>query len=160
MDLKYRVLLSILAIMENITQLFLDNAHRLYASADRLLGDEEICSIPIPIDGALGHVLALGLKNPTIGTFLRWWTTDERSRITNPDGSMELIYRLVGSALSGANRCSCVDIQGNTREISVRSFIDLCHTFAKSNRRHFRQPSLSDIALLKEVLYQNPDSAL
>ncbi len=116
-------------------EIFFKNAHFFLEHADEILADKRISGIPIPIDGHLAYVGAGGLKKPTLGTFVKWWQTEEDSRINNPDGSFDLIFQLIGSPLSGCNKSKCVDKNGNIREVNTRCFTDLCESFAAANRK-------------------------
>ncbi len=133
-------------------ELFYKNAHFFLKHADEILADKRMSGIPISIDGYMAYVLASGLKNPTLGTFVEWWQTEENARINNPDGSFDLIFQLIGSPLSGWNKSKCVAKNGNIREVNTQYFTDLCKSFVVVNRKYrdYRdEPTLSLDELVK-----------
>ncbi len=124
---------------------FFKNAHFFLEHADEILADERMYLIPIPVDNTLGYVLGGGLKKPTLGTYIEWWQTEEKAKLHLPDGSVELIYQLTGSLLSGCNCCRCVDRNGTTREVNVSDFTGLCKCLVAVNRKY---QIVVDVALL------------
>ena len=85
-------------------------------------------------------------NNLTLGIMLEWWLAYPAARHTDAQGRHWLIYGLNGSPLSGMNRCSMVDEQGNNEIITVSSFGRYCGSLHKINDRYTeakkRYPSL------------------
>lgn len=124
-------------------KLFLKEAFFLYENKDRILSDRRMSLTPTPFRNGLAYTGSSGLGDATLGVYLEWWSTCERS-VLKYDGEVRaLTYHIAGSPLSGSNSCSAVNREGRTITVRfISPFSDIWGSFMGINRRY---------AVLKEL---------
>ena len=121
---------------ERLQKLFLDNAFKLLECHERILGDSRIFLTQVPIESGLAYVGGRGFANPTLGVYLEWWLNCPYSSVEDKDGYKWLIYKLVGSPLTGRNKCGLVDRDGNIKHMDLQTFRPAWESFVAINRRY------------------------
>ncbi len=120
-----------------IRNLFISNAHFLWAHKERILRDSRMYLCPL---GDMGHNLSItrssGFENPTLGVYIEWWLAVPGTTLTSTEGKQSLVYYIAGSPLSGQNHCSAVAKDGSTHTVSLTPFGDYWRSFTELNRRH------------------------
>lgn len=138
---------------EEIRNLFISNAHFLWAHKERILRDSRMYLCPL---GDMGHNLSItgsnGFENPTLGVYIEWWLAVPGTTLTNTEGKQSLVYYIAGSPLSGQNHCSAVAEDGSTHTVSLTPFGDYWRSFTELNHRHSAAKRLYEAYTLPEVL--------
>lgn len=118
-------------------RLFFKEAFFLYEHRDRILSDSRMFLTPLPFHNNLAYSGTSGLRHATLGVYLEWWTSCERSLIKKDGDVHALTYYFAGSPLSGSNRCNAVTRYGKSESISFASpFSDIWHPFMTINKRY------------------------
>lgn len=136
-----------------IRNLFINNAHFLWAHKDRILSDSRMYLCPL---GDMGHNLSItgssGFENPTLGVYIEWWLSVPGTMLISAEGKQSLVYMIAGSPLSGQNHCSAVAEDGSSHTVSLSPFGDYWRPFIAINRRHAEAKSQYQSYSLPEVL--------
>lgn len=140
---------------EEIRNLFISNAHSLWAHKERILRNSRMYLCPL---GDMGHNLSItgsnGFENPTLGVYIEWWLAVPGTTLTSTEGKQSLVYYIAGSPLSGQNHCSAVAKDGSTHTVSLTPFGDYWRSFTELNHRHSAAKRLYQSYSLPEVLAQ------
>lgn len=132
-------------------QLFVDNAYYLLAHRDRIMRDSRMFLAPVAVLNGLAFLGPIGFKSPTIGVYLEWWENCMGAvRIEN--GRRSLVYKLVGSPLSGNNRCGEVFEDGTTNVVTLMPFNVHWRPFVDINTRYTEAKRAYQAYSLQEVL--------
>ena len=136
-----------------IRNLFINNAHFLWAHKDRILSDSRMYLCPL---GDMGHNLSItgssGFENPTLGVYIEWWLSVPGTMLINAEGRQSLVYMIAGSPLSGQNHCSAVAEDGSSHTVTLSPFGDYWRPFIAINRRHAEAKRQYQSYSLPEVL--------
>ena len=136
-----------------IRNLFINNAHFLWAHKDRILSDSRMYLCPL---GDMGHNLSItgsgGFENPTLGVYIEWWLSVPETMLLSAEGRQSLVYMIAGSPLSGQNHCSAVAEDGSSHTVSLSPFGDYWRPFMSINRRHAEAKRQYQSYSLPEVL--------
>lgn len=136
-----------------IRNLFINNAHFLWAHKDRILSDSRMYLCPL---GDMGHNLSItgssGFENPTLGVYIEWWCAVPGTMFISAEGRQSLVYMIAGSPLSGQNHCCAVAEDGSTHTVSLSPFGDYWRPFIAINRRHAEAKRQYQSYSLPEVL--------
>ena len=132
--------------------LFLRNAHRLIAEADRIMADSRMFLAPLPIRNGLAYTGTSGFSHPTLGIYIEWWRNNECAWTKDKSGTLQPIYYISGSPLSGCNACEYISAEGKSESVSVRHFSSVWSSFAKINTHYTEAKQLYDAYTLEEVI--------
>ena len=117
--------------------LFLKEAFFLYEHRDKILADSRMFLTPLPFENNLAYTGTSGLDNATLGVYLEWWDSCEKSVIRWEGEVHALTYFIAGSPLSGSNRCSVVLRDGRSVIHQFPSpFYDIWGSFMRINKRY------------------------
>lgn len=114
---------------------FAANAFLFFDNRERILADSRMFLAPVPVQNGLMYTGTSGFQKPTLGVYIEWWQNCLLSNITDKRDHW-LIYHFGGSPLSGFNISSAVNASGEKRELNVRPFSDLWHSFVEINKRY------------------------
>ena len=117
-------------------QLFLDNAFLFTENRERILSDSRMFLCPLPIRNGLYYTGESGFRQPTLGIYLEWWLNTPKANIIDENGEKWLVWRIVGSPMSGSNKCSMVNPKGESKREEVSGFIKLWPSFRRINCRY------------------------
>lgn len=117
-------------------EFFLQNAVFLYKNRDKIMRDSRMFLAPVPMQCGLAYTNTSGLERPTVGVYVEWWQTCDKSVIIDKKGRKHLIYHIAGSPLSGGNHCGAVGEDGRTKIVSVYPFKDVWTSFMRINNRY------------------------
>ena len=118
-------------------ELFFKEAFYLYEHRDAILKDSRMFLTPLPFRNNLAYTGTSGLNNATLGVYLEWWDSCERSVIKEKGEVAALTYFIAGSPLSGGNHCSAVRRNGKTMGLRFASpFMDIWKSFIDINQRY------------------------
>lgn len=111
-------------------ELFATNVPLLLSNTDMILSDSRLFLAPIDMECRLEY--SGKLKPTTLGAYLEWWLnySSSRDRKDNP------IIQVVGSPLSGGNKCISVAPDGSICNISVPDFSATFHSFLSVSSRY------------------------
>lgn len=84
-------------------RLFFKEAFFLYEHRDRILSDSRMFLTPLPFQNNLAYSGTSGLRHATLGVYLEWWASCERSLIKKDGDVHALTYYFAGSPLSGSH---------------------------------------------------------
>ncbi len=133
--------------------LFYKEAFFLYEQRDRILSDSRMFLTPLPFRNNLAYSGTSGLSDATLGVYLEWWETCERSVIKKDGEIHALTYYLAGSPLSGINRCNAVTRNGETENVSFPgSFAELWRPFMATNKRYAEAKGIYQSYSLEETI--------
>lgn len=133
-------------------ELFIKNVHRLIAKGDRIMEDSRLFLAPVPIECGLAYTGTSGFGNPTLGIYIEWWRKNRCAWTEDESGTLQPIYYISGSPLSGRNSCAYVSPDGTTHATSVASFNSVWSTFAKTNSHYTEAKQLYEAYSLEEVI--------
>ena len=134
-------------------RLFYKEAFFLYEHRDRILSDSRMFLTPLPFQNNLAYSGTSGLGDATLGVYLEWWASCERSVIKKDGEIHALTYYLAGSPLSGINRCNAVTRNGETENVSFSgSFAELWHPFMAINKRYTEAQGIYQAYSLEETI--------
>ena len=137
---------------EEELNLFLRNAHRLIAEADRIMADSRMFLAPLPIRNGLAYTGTSGFSHPTLGIYIEWWRNNECAWTEDKSGALQPIYYISGSPLSGCNACEYISAEGKSESVSVRHFGSVWRSFAKVNTHYTEAKQLYEAYTLEEVI--------
>lgn len=132
--------------------LFLRNAHRLIAEGDRIMADSRMFLAPLPIRNGLAYSGTSGFHNPTLGIYIEWWRNNQYAWTEDKNGTLQPIYYISGSPLSGCNACQYISAEGKSESVSVRHFSAVWSSFAKINTHYTEAKQLYEAYTLEEVI--------
>ena len=132
--------------------LFLRNAHRLIAEADRIMADSRMFLAPLPIRNGLAYTGTSVFSHPTLGIYIEWWRNNECAWTKDKSGTLQPIYYISGSPLSGCNACEYISAEGKSESLSVRHFSPVWSSFAKINTHYTEAKQLYESYTLEEVI--------
>ena len=135
-----------------LEKLFLDNAFVLLNNRERILSDSRMFLCPLPIRNGLAYTGTSGFHHPTLGIYIEFWLNCPAATIMKENREKWLLWHISGSPLSGSNRCSLVNPQGETTCEQVRSFKDIWPPFMEINTRYDEAKSMYDAYTLRQVL--------
>lgn len=138
---------------ESWEDLFLSEAFFLYESRDRILSDSRMFLTPTPFKNNLAYSGTAGLSDATLGIYIEWWETCEKARIMEEGKLRALTYIFAGSPLTGINKCSAVNRNGNRESVSFPSpFYDIWEPFMMINTRYTEAKQLYQAYSLEETV--------
>ena len=106
--------------------------------------------VPVPVNNGIYYTGAF--PQATLGVYAQWWDSCNWAVDIDDGGNMSIIWMICGSPLSGKNHCQGSDIYGNSRQISVRSFIKLWPNFANIAAEFSRQQKPEQVYTISEVV--------
>jgi len=130
--------------------LFVKNAHFLFAHKCGILCCEQMFFARVPIISGLAYTGPF--REPVLGSYIEWWMACTASHIDDA-----LVYKLSGSPLSGANACSIVTPDGESKTYHAPKFMGLVRTFMPINRRCARCNDCKDAFTIREVVEKLSD---
>lgn len=133
-------------------ELFINNAFYLLAHKERILSDSRMFLCPIAVQSGLAYTGTSGFRNPTLGVYIEWWLNCHGAMRIDKKGRKSLVYRLAGSPLSGANKCSEVLEDGKTNTVTLFSFRDHWGPFININTRYTDAKTKYQAYSLQQVL--------
>lgn len=137
---------------EDELKLFLKYAHRLIAEGDRILEDSRMFLTPLPIRNGLAYIGTSGMRNPTLGVYIEWWRNNKCAWAEDEAGTMQPIYFIAGSPLSGCNSCAYVDADGEGHTTSARHFAIVWRSFANYNTHYTEAKQIYESYTIAEVI--------
>ena len=137
---------------EEELNLFLRNAHRLIAEADSIMADSRMFLAPLPIRNGLAYTGTSGFSHPTLGIYIEWWRNNECAWTEDKSGTLQPIYHISGSPLSGCNACEYISAEGKSESVSVHHFSSVWRSFAKINTHYTEAKQLYEAYTLEEVI--------
>ena len=135
-----------------LLKLFLQNAHRLISESDRIMADSRMFLAPVPIRNGLAYTGTSGLRTPTLGVYIEWWSNNKCAWTKGKDGTLQPIYYIAGSPLSGSNKCAYIGPEGDGRTISVYPFSPVWRSFMSVNTHYTEAKQLYEAYSLEEVI--------
>lgn len=132
-------------------QFFLDHAFLFYRNAETILKDSRMFLAPVPVHSGLAYSGGSGFASPTLGVYIEWWLRNEQLVCRDLAGNEALTYLILGSPLSGSNRCRCVYPDGTSEQIVFNKFIEVWSSFAPINSRYNQAKQLYQAYTLQEV---------
>lgn len=136
-----------------LRKLFTDNAFLILANRKRILSDSRMLLAPVPVRNGLAYSGAFATA--TLGVYIEWWINAPYSVLFDEkDDTMSLVWFVLGSPLSGSNRCAKVYEDGRIEEDRVPFFIKLWPKFtdiladyrdAKRQYQAYTLPEVIDI---------------
>lgn len=134
-------------------ELFTKNAYFLLLHANDILADSRMFLAPIRgITSGIMYTGTSGFRHPTLGVYIEWWLNCEESVIEQENGEVKLVYKLMGSPLSGMNHCGVVAQDGTTGIQSLPSFLPLWSKFMNINTAYDEYKFTCEAYTLEEVL--------
>lgn len=133
-------------------QLFVSNAFYLLAHRERIMRDSRMFLAPVAIQSGLAYFGTGGFHDLTVGVYLEWWENCTGAMRTDKDGRRSLVYRLVGSPLSGCNRSNEVFEDGTTAIVTLLPFNAHWHPFININKRYTEAKQIYQAYTLQDVL--------
>jgi hypothetical protein len=137
---------------KEMKKLFLENAFVFLENRERILSDSRMFLCPVPIQNGLAYTGISGFRHPTLGIYIEFWKACPYSNIMEKDGKKWLLWHIAGSPLSGSNRCSLVNPQGETKYEQVTPFKDIWRPFMEINTRYDKAKWRYEAYTLREVL--------
>ena len=137
---------------EKDLKLFLHNAFLFLQHRDRIMSDSRMFLCPVPVQSGLMYSGTSGFYRPTLGIYLEWWLRCEEALVVKEDGMKWLVYKMAGSPLSGMNRCSMVNKEGENKSSQLISFLPLWSNFMNINSRYDEAKSRYQAYSLEEVI--------
>jgi len=116
-------------------QVFLNNAWYFYEHKKEICADSRFFLAPVPVCNGIAYTGTSGFHLPTLGVYVEWWHTCKQA-VIELEGQKWLIWRIAGSPLSGMNKCSIVNVSGESRVYTVKDFIGVWPSFIKINKRY------------------------
>lgn len=136
---------------DEMSDFFFKNAFLFYRNAHRILNDSRMFLAPVPVRNGLMYTGTSGFHRPTLGVYVEWWLNCEAEITKDKEGRDALTCRIVGSPLSGSNKCTCVYPDGKIAGISHSHFIDVWRPFMNINTRYTKAKQMYEAYTLPEV---------
>lgn len=111
-------------------ELFASNAHLLLSNANLIIENSRLFLAPIDMGCSLEY--SGKLKPITLGAYIEWWQNYPSSR----DCKGNPLIQVVGSPLTGTNKCMSVTPDGSLHEVSVPDFNATFHSFLSVSSRY------------------------
>ena len=121
---------------KRLYQLFLKNAHNIWAHSEQILSDSRLFLTQVPVQSGLAYTGISGFRQPTLGVYIEWWSSCEQSVQRLQDGRVGLVYHLSGSPLSGINSCAMVLADGTTKSVCLEPFGPNWKSFMMINKSY------------------------
>jgi hypothetical protein len=138
---------------KELMKLFHDNAFVFLENREKILSDSRIFLCPLPfIKNGLAYTGTSGFHNPTLGIYIEFWMTCTNSNIMEENGKKWLLCHISGSPLSGINRCTLVNPQGEMKCEEVTSFREIWRPFMEINTRYDEAKIKYEAYTLRQVL--------
>ena len=137
---------------KELERLFLSNAFVLLDNRERILSDSRMFLCPLPIRNGLAYTGTSGFHHPTLGIYIEFWLHCPAATVMKDNGEKWLLWHIAGSPLSGSNRCSLVNSQGEWKCEQVSSFSGIWRPFMEINSRYDEAKSKYDAYTLRQVL--------
>lgn len=137
---------------KELERLFLSNAFVLLDNRERILSDSRMFLCPLPIRNGLAYTGTSGFHHPTLGIYIEFWLHCPAATVMKDNGEKWLLWHIAGSPLSGSNRCSLVNSQGEWKCEQVSSFSGIWRPFMEINSRYNEAKSKYDAYTLRRVL--------
>lgn len=134
------------------SQLFLTYFQTFYAHRERILSDSRMFLACIPMRNGLAYTGTSGFECPTLGVLIEWLLNVPEATEQDEQGRVWMVCGISGSPLSGSNRCTLVDGEGNTLCKQVSSFLSLWSNFMQINTRYDEAKTKYQHYTLEEVL--------
>lgn len=131
-------------------ELFTKHAFLFVANRERILADNRLSHTVVPVRNGLSY--SGEIRNPTLGTYVTWWSQCPHSVQLDADGRVALVWFFSGSPLSGANWCSVVYEDGTTRDTRVAAFSQLWSPFMHINQAYRTQTLVSEAYTLRQAV--------
>ena len=147
---------------QSACDLFVDNAHFLFKHRYAILHDSRMFLAPLYMKDGMAYTGGMGFQRPILGGYIEWWCTCSVSRVYGQDGSLNLLYLLAGSPLSGSNNCWMVGEDGVRKEVHLMSFGTAWRTFTGINTRYepLKTHYVYSLERVIEILKQKGNSDL
>ncbi len=113
------------------SQLFLTYFQTFYSHRERILSDSRMFLARIPMHNGLAYTGTSGFACPTLGILIEWLLTVPYATEQDEQGRVWMVCSITGSPLTGSNRCTWVDCEGNTCLKPVSSFYPLWSNLCK-----------------------------
>lgn len=97
---------AVAEISQDQEKLFTDNIFYLWQHKERILSDSRMFLAPVSVSSGLSYFGSI--LNPTLGVYIEFWTESEIAINTDAKGQRNIVYKVVGSPLTGVNYCSIV----------------------------------------------------
>ncbi len=111
-------------------ELFAYNVTLLMQNADLIFEDSRLFLAPIDMECSLEY--SGKLKPITLGAYIEWWQNYPSSR----DCKGNPLIQVVGSPLTGTNKCISVSPDGTLRQVSLPDFNATFHSFLSVSSRY------------------------
>lgn len=131
---------------------FFKNAFLFYRNAHRILNDSRMFLAPVPVQNGLMYTGASGFRRPTLGVYVEWWLNCETDITKDKEGRDALTCYIVGSPMSGSNKCTCVYPDGEIAGISHSHFYNVWTSFISINTRYTKAKQKYEAYTLQEVV--------
>ncbi len=147
-------------------ELFLTYFHTFYSHRERILSDSRMFLARIPMQNGLAYTGTSGFECPTLGVLIEWLLHAPNATQQDADGRIWMVCGLAGSPLSGSNRCTLVDGEGNTQVQQLHGFASLWRPFmhinglyddAKSKYQHYTLEEVVEIFAQEGILQLDPN---
>lgn len=136
-------------------RLFYGHVNLFLANADRILSDSRMFLTPVDVVNGMAYTGPFG--TPTLGVYIEWWL---HHREASFDKKGNPIWRISGSALSGASACSSVDPDGKSISAELKGrFHEVRDSFLEVKRRYKHAAGRYVTFTLQEVIDSLEDSA-
>lgn len=110
-----------------IFNLFKESVWLILNNSERIMNDSRMFLTPIYSQSFSPF---FSNSRPRIGTFLEWWLQYpeySRDKYGNP------IYCISGNPMTGSHSCHAIDIEGNYRKATEKSFLHILTSFGRVN---------------------------
>lgn len=141
---------AVAEIEQDQEKLFTDNIFYLWQHKERILSDSRMFLTPVSVKSGLAYFGSI--LNPTLGVYMEFWTKSEIAIGTDAKGQRNIVYRVVGSPLTGVNYCGIVYEDGSTKVENRQPFFKLWRPFATINLRYKEAKQIYQHYTLNEVL--------
>lgn len=149
---------AVAEIGQDQEKLFVDNIFYLWQHKERILSDSRMFLAPVSVSSGLAYFGSI--PNPTLGVYMEFWTESEIAVSTDAKGQRNIVYKVVGSPLTGVNDCGVVYEDGIAKVENRQPFFKLWRPFATINLRYKEAKQIYQHYTLNEVLriLHNEDS--
>lgn len=132
------------------SKLFINNAFFLLTNGKKILSDPRMAFTPVEIYSGL---IFLGqFPRPTLGAYIEWWQSCKYTSVEETDGTTSLVWKFVGSPLSGMNATLTVSPKGFVSQIHLKQFLDLWCSFREILYKYKEAPHPQNIFPLDQVI--------
>lgn len=130
-------------------KIFLKNAFYFLAHAQDIKSDSRMSMARVPVINGLAYSGPFPI--PTLGVYIEWW-------LNTPEATLEikgvkyLVWFISGSPLSGNNKCSVVNEQGEFQTENLPNFSRLFRSFSIINSRYLKIKDNFEAFTLEETV--------